>query len=535
LLPHLSGLVIEGVHDRDDGVRIEAHVRAGRMACPGCERGSDRVHSRYRRTLADAPIGARTVVIQLRVRRFFCDHASCTRRTFVEQVPGLTSKHARRTGLLRQMLEAIGLALAGRAGARLAAVLGMPTSRDSLLRLVRALPDPPVGDVEVLGVDDFAIRRCHAYGTVLVDILAHRPVDLVQQRTADVLADWLGKHPGVKVICRDRSGAYAEGARTGAPEAIQVADRWHLWANLGEAVERIVLAHHACLDEPAPEPSEAQPGDTADGQPAPAKPDSTAPVEHGAPSRLETRTRERHTAVTELRDKGYSLNAICRELGLAFRTVQRFARATNPEELLVAHRTRSHKLDRFMSYVHQRWNAGVTEATVLHAELIELGWTGSLRTVQHYLYRFRDPDRAPRPAPPVPDKTTPRRVTSWIMTNPEHLSDGDQVRLKQVLARCPQLEATAGHVACFAAMMGQRSGKDQLAAWLDAVTADDLPALQSLVAGLRRDLDAVTNGLSLDYSSGQVEGNVNRIKMIKRQMFGRAKFDLLRKRVLLAH
>lgn len=527
--------MIEGVHDRDDGVRIEAHVRAGRMACPGCERGSDRVHSRYRRTLADAPIGARTVVIQLRVRRFFCDHASCTRRTFVEQVPGLTSKHARRTGLLRQMLEAIGLALAGRAGARLAAVLGMPTSRDSLLRLVRALPDPPVGDVEVLGVDDFAIRRCHAYGTVLVDILAHRPVDLVQQRTADVLADWLGKHPGVKVICRDRSGAYAEGARTGAPEAIQVADRWHLWANLGEAVERIVLAHHACLDEPAPEPSEAQPGDTADGQPAPAKPDSTAPVEHGAPSRLETRTRERHTAVTELRDKGYSLNAICRELGLAFRTVQRFARATNPEELLVAHRTRSHKLDRFMPYVHQRWNAGVTEATVLHAELIELGWTGSLRTVQHYLYRFRDPDRAPRPAPPVPDKTTPRRVTSWIMTNPEHLSDGDQVRLKQVLARCPQLEATAGHVACFAAMMGQRSGKDQLAAWLDAVTADDLPALQSLVAGLRRDLDAVTNGLSLDYSSGQVEGNVNRIKMIKRQMFGRAKFDLLRKRVLLAH
>ncbi len=179
--------------------------------------------------------------------------------------------------------------------------------------------------------------------------------------------------------------------------------------------------------------------------------------------------------------------------------------------------------------------AGGDEATVLHAELIELGWTGSLRTVQHYLHRFRDPARAPRSAPPAPDKTTPRRVTSWIMTNPEHLSAGDQVRLKQVLARCPQLEATAGHVASFAAMMGQRTGKEQLPGWLDAVTAEDLPALHSLVAGLRRDLDAVTNGLSLDYSSGQVEGNVNRIKMIKRQMFGRAKFDLLRKRVLLAH
>jgi transposase len=524
--------VIEGVHGEDDGVRIEARVRAQGMACPGCARGSDRVHSRYRRRLADAPIGARTVVIQLCVRRFFCGNASCARRTFVEQVPGLTSKHARRTGLLRRMLEAIGLALAGRAGARLAVVLGMPASRDSLLRLVRALPDPSVGDVEVLGVDDFAIRRCQAYGTVLVDILAHRPVDLIEERTSKVLADWLGNHPGVKVICRDRSGAYAEGARTGAPEAIQVADRWHLWANLGEAVERIVLAHRACLGEPAPERPEAPPGDTADGQPAPTQPDSTAPVEYGPASRLETRTRERHTAVTELRGKGYSLNAICRELGLAFRTVQRFAHAGTPEELLVTHRTRSHKLDRFKSHVHQRWNAGVTEASVLHTELVELGWTGSLRSVQRYLQRFRDPDRKARPAPPAPVKATPRRVTSWIMTNPEHLSSDDQVRLKQILARCPQLEATAGHVAAFAAMMSQRTGKDQLPIWLDAVTADDLPALHSLVAGLRRDLDAVTNGLSLDYSSGQVEGNVNRIKMIKRQMFGRAKFDLLRKRVL---
>lgn len=531
-MPHLSGLVIDGVHGEDDGVRIEAWVRAERMACPGCERGSDRVHSRYRRRLADAPIGAQMVVIELRVRRFFCDNASCARRTFAEQVPGLTSKHARRTGLLRRMLEAIGLALAGRAGARLAAVLGMSASRDSLLRLVRALPDPPIGEVEVLGVDDFAIRRCQAYGTVLVDILAHRPVDLLQQRTADVLADWLGKHPGVKVICRDRSGAYAQGGRTGAPEAIQVADRWHLWANLGEAVERIVRAHRACLGEPAPEPPEAQPGDTTDGEPARATHGDTASVEYGPPSRLETRTRERHAVVTELRDQGYSLNAICRELGLAFRTVQRFARATSSEELLVTHRTRSHKLDRFKSHVHQRWNAGVTEASVLYAELVELGWTGSLRSVQRYLQRFRDPDRKARPAPPAPVKATPRRVTSWIMTNPAHLSGDDQVRLKQILVRCPQLEATAGHVACFAAMMSQRTGTDQLPAWLDAVTADDLPALHSLVAGLRRDLDAVTNGLSLDYSSGQVEGNVNRIKMIKRQMFGRAKFDLLRKRVL---
>ena len=393
--------MIDGVYGEDDGVRIEARVRAGRMACPGCAHGSDRVHSRYRRTLADAPIGARTVVIQLRVRRFFCDNASCARRTFVEQVPGLTSKHARRTGLLRRMLEAIGLALAGRAGARLVAVLGMSASRDSLLRLVRALPDPSVGDVEVLGVDDFAVRRCQAYGTVLVDILAHRPVDLIEERTSKVLADWLGKHPGVKVVCRDRSGAYAEGARTGAPEAIQVADRWHLWANLGEAVERIVLAHRSCLDEPAPEPPEAPPpGGTANDESPSAEPDDTTAVEYGSASRLEIRTRERHTAVSDLRDKGYSLNAICRELGLTFRTVQRFARATSPEELLVAHRARSHKLDRFTSYVHQRWNAGVTQATVPH----RAARAGLDRQPAHGAAL---PAAVPRPPP----RTTPRAAS----------------------------------------------------------------------------------------------------------------------------
>ena len=196
-------------------------------------------------------------------------------------------------------------------------------------------------------------------------------------------------------------------------------------------------------------------------------------------------------------------------------------------------RNRPSNLDRLKPYVHHRWNAGATEAAVLHTELAALGWSGSLRSVQRYLQRFRDPERAPRPAPLAPVLPTPRRVTRAIMTNPVNLSDGDQVRLKQILARCPELEATREHVNAFAVMMCQRTGQ-HLPEWMASVEADDLPALHSLVAGLRRDQSAVTNGLTLPYSSGQVEGTVNKIKMIKRQMFGRAKFDLLRKRVLLA-
>jgi transposase len=254
---------------------LVAAVRRDEGVCPACLKSSARVHSRYRRTLSDAPVAGRLVRILLSVRRFFCDNPECRSKTFAEQVDGLTRRWSRMSEGLRRMLTTIGLALAGRAGARLATTLGMPTGRDRLLRLIRALPDPPVGDIAVLGIDDFAIKRGHHYGTVLIDCESRKVVDVLVGRDAEPVAAWLQEHSKPAVICRDRATAYAEAARTAAPEAVQVADRFHLWQNLATAVEKCVARHKGCLTEPvdttigAPAQEEAAEPTGGDGRTSP--------------------------------------------------------------------------------------------------------------------------------------------------------------------------------------------------------------------------------------------------------------------------
>jgi transposase len=526
--PHLGDLHVDKVEDLEDAVLITARSRAVDAACHRCGLSSARVHSRYRRRLHDLAAGGRAVTIDLEVRRFFCGSPACELRTFAEQVPAVALRHQRRTPLLRSLLEAVALALAGRAGARLARALGTVISRTTLIRLIRALPDPGIGQVTVLGVDDFAKRRGHSYATVLIDMDTHRPIDVLEDRQAGTLAQWLKEHPGVQVICRDRAGAYAEGSREGAPDAIQVADRFHLWQNLCDATEKTVISCRADLREPAPEPGGPEPAGPGSGMPA----ETTGPatVQDTGDGRLAIRARERHAAVHDLVAQGKTHSQICKILGLSAHTVRKFMRAATAEQVITGPVPRSSSIDRFAPYLQQRWDQGCTDAAQLHAEIQAQGYRGSKRSARRHLQPLRAALTAPVIPPPPP---TVREVTRWITSHPDHLTGEEKHQLSRVKDRSAQLNATAGHVTAFAEMMTGRHG-ERLPAWIAAVDLDDLPHLHSFTRGILRDQAAVVNGLTLDHSSGAVEGNVCRIKALKRQMFGRASLDLLRKRILLS-
>ncbi|WP_043687257.1 ISL3 family transposase [Streptomyces xylophagus] len=520
----VEGVEVENAVSEGELVTVRARTGAVQAACPACGTLSSRVHSRYVRRLADSAVGGRRVLIELQVRRLRCRERACRQATFAEQVDGLTFRHGRRSTGLQKVLERLAVMLAGRAGARFSEVLTTQVSKSTLLRLIRRLPEPEPTTPRVLGVDEFALRKGHNYGTILIDIETRQPIDLLPDRTTTTVAQWLTDHPGVEVICRDRSTAFAEAGRIGAPEAVHVADRWHIWSNLAEAVEKTVVQHRALLREPQ------------DSAATPIRAAMTVELEpHAAPGprtagRLSDRIREQHAAVHALLRKGVGLRAIGRDLGLARNTVRRLAHAASPDELLVGQWTgRTSILDPYKPHLHQRWAQGCTVARRLFEELRERGYTGGESVVKKYVHQLREafPLDPPRKAPSVRD------VTGWLTRHPDRLTDDQVQRLKEILARCPALDRTAHHVRAFAELMNNRQGHD-LDQWMTSVKADDLPALHTFVTGLGQDLDAVVAGLSLRYSSGAVEGHNNKIKMLKRQMFGRANFDLLRKRVLLS-
>jgi transposase len=355
-----------------------AQAIGSRSPCPQCGEPSTRVHSRYTRALADLPWQGKEVRIELQVRRFFCLATECPQQTFAERLPEVAAGSARTTVRLRAAHQLIGQALGGEAGARLATPLGMPTSPDTLLRRVHRAPVPKRPTVRVLGVDDWAWKKGQRYGTILCDLERRCPVDLLPVRSADSFASWLKEHPGVEIISRDRGDEDIKGATQGAPQAVQVADRFHLLVNLREALMRALDRHHAHVQEAAktvansPE-SEALTVKAAEIEPAAERPAPTRATKQNQQRRA--RRLERYRRVLELHEQGVSLRGIARRLGIHRATVRHWLRAGSfPER---ARRHVSSRTDAFLGYLRRRWDEGCHNAAQLTREIQSLGFAGS--------------------------------------------------------------------------------------------------------------------------------------------------------------
>ena len=512
------------------------------VPCPVCAVFTPRVHSRYTRTLADLPWGAARVRWQLHVRKFVCANGQCPRRIFTERLPEVVAPWARRTRRLVAWLIAIGLTLGGVAGVRLSRRLGCTLSRQTLLRMIRRLPLPCGGPPQVLGIDDFAFRKRQTYGTVLIDLERRQAVALLPDREAETLAQWLRAHPGVEIITRDRARAYADGARQGAPEAIQVADRFHLLQNLVEALEQVFHTHRTALAA-VNDAIRHQGVPLVDGTVAVAVP-PPPPTGQAKTAPRRARRVECHHQVWALREQGWPGHAIADHLGIGKSTVFRDLRtATLPERTRRSDRGRS-VLDPYKPYLLERWNAGCHDALRLCGEIQRRGYPGSYATVARYAQRVRQAQgQAPRQRPPrqtLPVVVEPRqrlltaRQAAWLVLRREEPRDEEEAQpLAQLRAQHGDVAEAIDLAQDFARLVRQRQGA-QLDAWMARVAKSTIAALHRFAKGLADDYDAVKAGLTLPWSNGPVEGQITRLKLLKRQMFGRASLALLERRFVLA-
>lgn len=538
VLPIPRSLHVETLLLDEDGLTILASPAAADAPCPLCGQRADRIHSRYTRTLADLPWATLPVHLRVQVRKFFCDNDACPRRIFVERLAEVARAFARRTDRQRTALTSIAFAVGGEAGARLARRLGMPASPDTLLRLTRRSPEIERPVPTVLGVDDWALHKGLTYGTILVDLARHSPVDLLPDRSSRSLATWLQAHPGVAVIARDRAGAYAEGARDGAPAVTQVADRWHLLDNLADAMEDFLRSKGGCLqaaaaalatptsadEQPRSPPDEIYQGKRRHPQPERWRDRQEAAAEAGG-----ARRRSNYEAVHALHAQGATVAAIARM------TVYKYLREGPPQRKRHTVHGQPRVLTPYEPYLLKRWEEGCRVATRLWREIQAQGFAYSLTTVQRFVNQLRreglPPTVRPRTALTKPGGPPPRQVAALILRRPERRSDAQRAYLEHLRSEDPAIAIAVDLAADFLSMLRQREG-ERLPAWLDAAEASGIGELKRFASKLREDRAAVQAGLTLRYSNGQTEGQVTRLKLIKRQGYGRAKFDLLRKRVL---
>jgi transposase len=484
------------------------------------------------------------VRLQLTVRKFRCRQPNCVRRIFTERLSALVAAYARNTDRLVTVLRTVAMALGGNAGARLAARLQVLTSAATLLRLVRRVPIPSVPDLQAVGIDEWAWRRGHRYGTILVDLASHRVVDLLPDRAGASVAAWLAQHPTITVVCRDRSDLYADGIRRGRPDAVQVVDRFHLVQNLRQVLEACLIDRRSALQAAAVGTAMAL--TPTDGL-VPVIPIYQGRRQSPKPARQPAERPPRHArwvAIYEtlhrLSAQGTPIATMARQLGISRPTVYAYLRRDAPPGPRRLQRPPSARvLTPYVPYLIRRWRESGADSRQLWRELQTLGYTYSARTVCRFITQLRraaDAGQSPKSegSPYTRPQGPSARAVSFVMVcQAAKRARTAQLYLDQLCAMDADIARAYRLTQAFLAMVRERRGRD-LEAWITAATDSGSDALARFARGLREDLAAVTAGLTLAWSNGVTEGQIHRLKLVKRQGYGRAGFALLRQRVLQA-
>ena len=479
------------------------------------------------RVLADLPCQGQATEIRLRARRFRCVDRQCVRRIFTERFPGSVSAKARRTIRLSTAQRAIGLTAGGAPGGRLSQKLAIPVSGDTLLRMVRSSACEPYPDPRVVGIDDWAWRKGQRYGTIVCDLERNRVLELLPERNADVVAEWLARHPGVEVVARDRAGTYAEGARRGAPDATQIADRWHLLANLGEALRLAVGRHRKAVRLAGV----AAMNEIAAGHEYIQHPSQKQTSLQSLRQQRKRQRRDLYEEVMRLRNAGItSPRQIAPQVGMSARTIERWlAGGGEPEH----HRppVHHHTLLEFEDYLFRRWNEGCHNGRQLLSEIKLQEFEGSRATVYRWTAALKRQHHSSKREKSRPWRPPSRRGCAWLLgQDPQSCDAKAACFLKHVYEHAPQLSVAGDLARRFAAIL-RGDDASLLEGWITEASNSELA---SLAAGISRDIEAIYGAINYRWTTSPVEGQINRLKTLKRQMYGRAGYALLRSRVLMA-
>jgi transposase len=513
------------------------------VQCPLCAYPTTRIHSRYERTLLDLPCVNYSLTLVMQVCKFFCDNSDCIRRVFTERIPEVTVPWARKTGRLGERLQKIGLALGGAAGARLCHQIGIAACGSTLLNHLKKLSLPKFAVPKILGVDDFAFRKGQRYGTILVDLELNQPIALLADRKAETLADWLIQHPGVEILSRDRSKTYKSGMDKGAPAAIQVADRFHLVKNLEETLEKVLSSYSTELK--AIEQQQrltSVPTKTVVVTPTP-----TTTAELQAQKLLNYQHRlQQQQEIRNLNQQQWSQIAIAQAVGVSVRTVQRLLSAPDLPATASSNGSLGRSLlEPYKQSLLEWWNAQIRQPQVLMLLLQQKGYTGSERTLTRYLSSVRTAQGLPptrvKPIPGLAQVSDPQsppltksRVAYLIVKRVENRDSDDTKLLTQIVTQHTAL-ALAVELADEFLQLLREQRADAFDDWLMKALKSSLKPFVQFAQGLFEDYAAVKVSMMTTVSNGPVEGLNNRLKLLKRQMYGRAGLELLTKRFILAH